>query len=192
MEADWAAEIGAGLAWIDGDWPGFVDLRAGGVGSLVEAVAQPALRNGLIALNGAGSPVFSVKCDVWNLERGEIDPLEFDCAASETEVGLASWIDVVARSAKLFGSFEGYEGWVRCATDRLRREKLGCGRMDLVIRAAVFGGRDGFGMTLYAAGCGVDAGAARAAWERILGAGVLATMETAPRNAAPGASSSIG
>ncbi len=188
MEADWAAEVGAGLPGIEADWGGFVDLRLSPerVGEIAEAVAEPVLREALLMLNGAGSGVFTVKCDVWELEREEIDPLEFDCAA-ECGAGWASWVDVVARSSEMFGSFDAHEGWVRRATDRLRVVGgLGCGRVDLVIRGARVRDGEGFGVTVYAAGCGVDTQAARGAWEGILRAGLLATMETVR------ASSSIG
>jgi hypothetical protein len=86
---------------------------------------------------------------------------------------------LMARSAELFGSFAEHEAWVRRAVAQLQAETLGCGRVDLVIRAARADGRDGFGLTLYAAGCGVDTGAARRAWEGILRAGVAATIENA-------------
>jgi hypothetical protein len=189
LEADWAAEVGAGLPGIEAEWSGFVDLRAGPerIGEIAESLEEPALREALLMLNGAGSPVYTVKCDVWELERSEIDPWEFDCG-SEGGAGWASWVDVVARSSEVFGSFDAHEGWVRRATDRLRKVTTRCGRVDLVIRRARVRDREGFGITVYAAGCGLDTQAARGTWEGILRAGALATMETVP----PGASSSIG
>ena len=183
MEADWSVEIGAGLPVIEADWAGFVDLRndLGAVDGIAEAAEEPAMRAALVELNRTGSLVFTSKCEVWELGRGEIDPLEFDCAAG-CGVGWASWVDVTARDTGLFGSFAEHEGWVRRIVARLQAERIGCGRVDVVVRPAVAGEREGFGITLYAAGCGVDAGAARGAWEVALGAAVLATMgEVAPR-----------
>jgi hypothetical protein len=191
MEADWAAEIGPGLDWIDADWAGFVDLRRRpeAITEIPETVESPVLKDVLAAVNGALSTVFSAKCDVWELRPGEIDPLEFDCGVEEAGLGMASWIDLIARSAELFGSFERHETWVRHATDQLRLVPVKCGRVDLVIRSAVVGGREGFGITLYAAGCGVDTGTARAAWEGILRAAVAITIGSARPSRA---SSSIG
>jgi hypothetical protein len=109
MEADWAAEIGPGLDWIEGDWGGFVDLRGtpAAIGEIPEAEESSVLRDVLVAVNGVSSTVFSVKCDVWELGGEEIDPLEFDCGGAEAGCGMASWIDLIARSVELFGSFEG-------------------------------------------------------------------------------------
>jgi hypothetical protein len=191
MEADWAAEIGPGLDWIEGDWGGFVDLRGtpAAIGEIPEAEESSVLRDVLVAVNGVSSTVFSVKCDVWELGGEEIDPLEFDCGGAEAGCGMASWIDLIARSVELFGSFEGHEAWVRRATEQLRRVAVGCGRVDLVLRSAIAGGREGFGVTLYVAGCGMNTGAARAAWEAILLAAAPITIGSATL---PRASSSIG
>jgi hypothetical protein len=182
VEADWSVEVGTGLPVIDADWPGFVDLRrdSHSVDSIPEAIAKPALREALVAFNGSSSPVFTCKCDVWVLEAEGIDPDEFGCTPpNASAAGRASWIDLVAYDPRLFASFEAHEAWVRRATAHLHAEAMPCGRVDLVVRAAVAGGSAGFGITLYAAGCGVDTQAASAAWEQVLGAVVAATMKSA-------------
>lgn len=190
MEADWSAEIGAGLPVIEADWLGLVDLRAAPdrVSEIPEAVAEPALRKALLLLNEPGSPVFTSKCAVWELAAAEIDPLEFGCRADEAAAGFASWIDVLARDAETFASFERHEAWVRRGVEWLRANAAGAGLVDLVVRAAVADGGEGFGITLYAAGCGLDARVAHGAWERVLRLAVTATM----REATLRASSSIG
>ncbi|MFZ0630534.1 MAG: hypothetical protein WAM56_04530 [Acidobacteriaceae bacterium] len=187
MEADWAVEVGGEASWIDVEWEGFVDLRRGGgaVDEIVEAREHPALRTALMKLNGPGSPLFTSKCDVWTLEEG-IDPLEFDCTAEEARTGLACYIDVIAREPGLFGSFAEHEAWARRASLALRGEPVRRARVDLVVRAAARGETEGLGVTLYAAGCGVDSSEAEAAWGEVLRAAVVATMKEAR------ASSSIG
>ncbi len=181
MEADWAAEIGAGLDWIDADWAGFVDLRLSParVTEIAETVEKPALREALVALNGASSKVFSVKCDVWELAAEEIDAREFEYSVDEPCVGVASYVDLLLRDQEMFKSFEDHEVWARRAAERLRLRSGSAGRVDLVIRAAVFRGQPGFGMTVYAAGCGVDSRGAHAAWEAILRAALAVTMREA-------------
>lgn len=188
MEADWAAEIGPGLPVIDAEWAGFVDLRVNPfrLDEIPEAVRFPVLRDALIDLNDPLSPLFTVKCDVWELGAEEIDADEFGGTAGRCGAGLASYVDVVLRDDSRFSAFAWQERWAQSAKDRLRVEPLSCGRVDLVVRAAAAAAREGFGITLYAAGCGVDGSAARVAWERVLRAAVAATMKEA------WASSSIG
>lgn len=182
MEADWEAEVGAGLPVIDADWAGYVDLRSdgGAIGSIAEAVADSALREVLCELNGPQSPMFTSKCDVWGLGAEEIDPAEFDCSVAEARVGRASYVDVIARDDEVFRAFEKHEAWVRRATEHLRMQLSSHGRVDLVVRAALAREREGFGITVYAAGCGVDTQSAQRAWEQILRAAVTITMSEAP------------
>lgn len=188
MEADWAVEVGGGAARIEADWAGLVNLRkdAALVDRIAEAGAHRPLRAALLEMNRADSPVFTSKCDVWELAAEAIDPREFECVPEEARAGLASYIDGIARGAEMFASFEAHEAWVRRVTLALRAAPMRRGRVDLVVRAARMNGADGFGVTIYAAGCGVDSPAAEAAWGEILRAAVMATMREAR------ASSSIG
>lgn len=181
MEADWSVEVGPQLAVIDAGWPGFVDLRGGrdGFKQISEAARHKALREALAALNAPESPLFTVKCDVWTLESGEIDPAEFDCAPEEAKAGMACYLDVLAREPGIFSAFARQEAWAQAVVVRLRECAIGGGRVDLVVRGAHAGGQDGFGITVYAAGCGRDSRAAQAAWEGILRAAVTATINEA-------------
>jgi hypothetical protein len=181
MEADWAAEIGQRLDRIDSGWQGFIDLRADpqAIREIAEAAPGSALENALATLNGPSSAVFTCKCDRWPVLPEDLDPYEMETSREHARSGVASWIDVVARNAELFASFGGHEAWARRTVLRLRAMPLANGRIDLVIRAAMSRENSGFGMTLYATGCGPDAGAAEAAWEAFLRAAVAVTMSEA-------------
>ena len=197
MEADWAAEIGPRLDRICTDWPGFIDLRAepGALGNIGEAGPGSALEEALAALNAAESPVLTCKCDRWAVPPEELDPYELEASRETAQAGAASYVDIVLRDGEVFASFDAHEAWARQAALRLRAMPLANGRVDLVIRAALGEESGGFGMTLYAIGCGADAGGAEAAWAAILRAAVAVTMSEARSLATLGtarASSSIG
>ena len=191
MEADWAAEIGPRLDRIDCNWQGFIDLRAdaAAVRSIPEAAPGSALQEALAALNVASSSVFTCKCDRWQVAADELDPYELGSSRETACVGVASYVDVVARDAELFASFAGHEAWARETVLRLRKLGISNGRADLVIRAALNDQGSGFGITLYATGCGPDVRAAEDAWTPILRALVAVTMGEAHTARA---SSSIG
>ena len=182
MEADWSVEIGVDSACIDGSWEGLIDLRRSpdAVGSVIEAAGHLALREALLALNGDESPVFTTKCDTWSLADNEIDPDEFDACKEDARVGFASYIDILERDLMRFASFEFQEQIAREVATGLRTIDLAHGRIDLVVRAAVFSGSEGYGLTIYAAGCGSNAAAALAAWQAVLQASVAATIAAAP------------
>jgi len=139
MEADWEVEIGGGAAVIEALWPGFVDLRnrPERVGEIAEAAAFPCLAKLLLALNSPESPVWTSKCDVWEAEPA----------------ARAAYIDMLPREGMVFGEWQHAEAFCREYVGRLEALALPeCGpdcRIDLVIRQAVAGGVDGFGITAY-------------------------------------------
>ena len=181
MEADWAVEVGPEFPLIDASWDGFVDLRSSSskVDSVVEATNHPALREALLALNSEGSQVFTSKCDAWALTADEIDADEFGAGANEPLAGFASYIDILERDNMRFASLAICEQQARALTVQIRPISLRCGRVDLVVRAAIANEQSGYGLTLYAAGCGADAAAAYACWKAVLGAAVAATISAA-------------
>ena len=92
--------------------------------------------------------------------------------------GFASYIDMLQ-------SRSGPPGFLRVPralgarlTDRSAKDFLPNGRVDLVIRPAGTDSFPGYGLTLYAAGCGADAPTAYSAWEAVLRAAVTATINS--------------
>ncbi len=178
MEADWSVEIGAGLPVIDVAWDGFLDLRSfpERIDGIEEARRHPALRGALLAFNSGDPTVFTTKCDCWKLEGAEIDPDEFAASRETASMGFASYIDVVDREPGRFASLALHEQRARAIASILHALNLRTGRVDLVVRAADLNERSGFGMTLYAAGCGANDAGAYAAWNAVLVSAVAATI----------------
>lgn len=178
MEADWSVEIGPGLSRVDASWDGFVDPRKApeAINFVAEARQHPALREALLALNGVTSSVFTAKCDAWALTDEEIDPDEFGAAHDAACAGFASYIDIVERDPARFASFEFHERRVRELTSKLRGFEMQQGRVDFVVRSAVLREQNGFGLTLYAAGCGATEADAYIAWQSVLASAVAATI----------------
>ena len=181
MEADWSVEIGPGLSCIEGSWADFVDLRTSphAIDALEEA-RHHALRTALVEFNANDSPVFTSKCDTWGLAGEEIDPDEFAASVDNARVGFASYLDVLQRDATQFSSFEFHERRGRYLVNHLRLLAVEHGRVDIVLRAAVTKEGSGYGLTLYAAGCGADEASAYTAWQTLLAAVVAATIAPAP------------
>jgi len=181
MEADWSAEIGPDLPRIDASWEAFTDLRTSPqtIDALVEPAQHPALRKALLALNAEHSHVFTTKCDIWTLSGEEIDPDEFEANPQDAKIGFASYIDILERDVSRFASFEFHEQRVREVTSYLRPLTLHHGRVDFVVRAVTGVEHSGYGLTLYAAGCGAGKAAAYAAWQAVLAAAVAATIAAA-------------
>ncbi|MBV8675232.1 MAG: hypothetical protein JOZ33_17545 [Acidobacteriaceae bacterium] len=194
MEADWDVEIGPDAPSIAVPWPGFVDLRncpSIAVPSIPETANHPALRDFLVQLNSAGSPVFTSKCDIWTLGQEEIDHDEFGARPENARFAIASYIDILLLAPEKFGSFRFHEAHVRRTTKVLRDIELANCRVDMVVRSATVQSTSGYGLTLYTAGCGADEAMACTSWEAVLQAALNATMNLA--HLLPlGASSSIG
>lgn len=167
MEADWEVEIGADAPVIDAEWPGLVDLRSNPkrVEEIQEARRFPALAETLIYLN-SGDPVplsaiWTSKCDLWTLE--DWDPYEMDAKPEESQFGLGCYIDLLHRDESCFGDLSCVETWVRGYVSHLRQTACCCCRADLVLRRAVNGTLEGFGITAYISACGRDNDAAEEA-----------------------------
>lgn len=181
MEADWAIEVGPDLPCIDASWEGFVDLQQfpTSIHFIQEAEQHPALKHALKALNTDGSSLYTVKCDAWTLTQAEIDPSEFDAEAHTSKHGFASYIDVLEHDAERFASFAWHEQRAQSIASQLKTYALHCGRIDLVVRQAIARQQAGYGITIYAAGCGATNPTACLAWQSMLEAAIAATIKAA-------------
>src|SRR5271163_3755257 len=132
MLSDWSVECASEdpvlvVPWAsaDGDAaPHFVDLRDNpyDLDQISEAEQYPPLMQALRALNVPRSPVFTAKCDAWELDPEEIGELleELDLPeltghsqdnpqGREIPAGFASYIDLVWRDRTIFASFHQSE-----------------------------------------------------------------------------------
>jgi len=161
MEADWEIEVGGSAPVIDANWSGLVDLRAepGKALDLMECRQLPALAGVLIKLNGAKSPVWTSKTDVF--EPDYVDPYEVD-AAGGCGFGLSCYIDMLAKGERWRDHGEVERDCAEIC-DRLHGIELRWCRVDLIIRRAYFfGSVEGFGTTAYLTGCGKELETAKA------------------------------
>ena len=190
MEADWSVEIGADLPVIAVPWEGFIDLRhAPSLASgLEEAATAPALARALVTLNAAISPVFTAKCDLWLLTPDDIDPLEFGASREQAQQGIACYVDVVARDARVFASFAAHEAWVRATIAELREIELPRAHVEYVVRASSVDDHEGFAVTLYTAACAVTEADVKSIFHDALETATAITIRQATKRA----SSSIG
>ncbi|HEY5056525.1 MAG TPA: hypothetical protein VII58_10210 [Acidobacteriaceae bacterium] len=141
MHTEWSAECGTNdpvlvVPWSDAsDGVAFVDLRddPGAIDTIPEAEANPPLMQALRALNAARSPVFTAKCDAWEMPEEERAQLRLELGfgidrndedtgvfageeAGAVAFGFASYIDCVCRDLALFASFPRHEHLVRGIT----------------------------------------------------------------------------
>jgi hypothetical protein len=139
MEADWEVEIGGGAPVIEAEWPGFVDLRGEPerVNEMEEVARFAPLGKLLKALNAPTSPLGTAKCDVWEAESGE----------------LCCYVDLLPVEGRVFSDWAEAENFCREVVVRLEaKPEVDSGseiRVDLVVRAAVAGQMEGFGVTAY-------------------------------------------
>jgi hypothetical protein len=186
MEADWEIEIGPSAPVLEGRWDGFVDLREhpGGASNQVRTLIRkrvqhlpeveqfPAMAEALVRLNGFPSPVWTSKCDVWQLPGTiDLDPDEMNAQPEETASAWACYIDLLPTSDQQWG--HRWEGsprvptmamqWCKAICARLRSMPLRCCRADLVIRlASIAPEQMDIGVTAYVTACGSTSDHAKA------------------------------
>ena len=162
----WASTDGA-LRW--------VDLRADldALDEIAEADEHPPLLAALRSLNAARSPVFTAKCDVWMMDAEELEAtrndllLEPDVAGA----GMACYIDLLWRERAVFAS-QHRTAQALHRMDRLANElPHSLAKLEAVLRPAVVdveSGSEGFALTLYVKGVGVDDVEAGERWSAAL------------------------
>ena len=160
MEADWEVEIGPGAPVIDAHWPGFVDLRQTPefAQQLPEVASLRGLDDVLVRLNGAHSPVWTAKCDVWPLNGGEFDADEMGAPSESAAFGQGCYIDLLPRNDQLWSVPATAISWCKDMCSLLRAVPLSCCRVDLIVRSAVISpDHTNIGITAYLTSCGPTA-----------------------------------
>jgi hypothetical protein len=182
MRADWEFEIGPDAPVIDAAWPGLVDLRRDPdhICEIGEFALVPALAPALLRLNGASSPVWTSKCDVWTPES--FDPDELDAPAGQTACAIACYIDLLPVVPDAWSTVAQVEAFCRSLCARLGSVPARCCRADLVVRRAVLAAEaESLGITAYLAGCGATSGQAASAISAALSALADSLCPMSPR-----------
>jgi hypothetical protein len=193
MDADWEVEIGGGAPVIDALWPGFVDLRRTPerIGELEEATAFPALARLLLALNANGTPVWTAKCDLWEPGAGELTGTEPAGPVPGGVTGgdgaaLACYVDLLPLEGRVFARWQQADLFCREWADRLEPAPAAQCRVDLVVRQAIAGATEGFGITAYLGAWGRD----RFEAAKALAAAMTAFADAIPAAAPPATAAS--
>jgi hypothetical protein len=181
MLAEWDVECAAEdpvlvVPWNDPDGRcAFVDLRANpyAFDHIPEAEQYPPLMQALRALNATRSPVFTAKCDVWQLDAGDraslLENLDIDRADAST--GVASYIDIVARDRSRFTSFHQQEQLLRRLARLAGALDQTSALLECVLRPALvdFGTpQQGYAISLYVKAVGIDVASAMQEWASTL------------------------
>jgi len=154
---------------IEARWAGFVDLRRQPerIKEIQETAAFPPLAALLEALNGAHSPLWTAKCDLWEPEAKELAGPKPESPADGPEAGmhtaLACYVDLLPLAGEVFAQTKQAEGFCREWVARLAPVPLADCRVDMVIRQALVGEAEGLGVTAYLSATGSDPAAAREA-----------------------------
>lgn len=182
MLSEWSAECGEHdpvlvVPWASPDgrlrW---VDLRddPDALDNIAEADEYPALLAALRALNGPRSPIFTAKCDAWSMDESELVAVRMDLLL-EDEVagaGMTSYIDLLWRERAVFTSRPRVEGVLYRLDRALGDLPFTLAVVENVLRPAVveLNGTvaEGYAVTLYVKGVGVDEAEAVQRWDEAL------------------------
>ena len=189
MFADWTVECGADdpvlvVPWSasaeDGVSPTlgeFIDLRENpyDLDRIPEAERHPALLQALRALNANRSPVFTAKCDAWEMDSEEIEALHVDLLLDVADLahGFCSYLDVLWRERALFVSLHQHEQLLHRLIRHVEPLDLPYAALECTLRPALVdlaGPQEGFALTLYVKALGPDAADAYRSWGEALSA----------------------
>ena len=153
----------------------WVDLRSDpdALDDISEADEHPALLAALRALNAVRSPVFTAKCDVWPMDGEELDAVRDDLLLEPevAQAGVSCYIDLLWRDRSVFAS-QHRTAQVLHRMDRLASElPHSLAKVEAILRPAVVDldmVSEGFAITLYVKGVGVDATEAGQRWAAAL------------------------
>ena len=181
MLTDWSAQCSSEdpvlvVPWADpAGNAAFVDLRANpyDFDAIPEAMQYPALLQALRALNAFRSPVFTAKCDVWQLTAEELVAvqLELGAEADEARTGLASYIDLICRDRGTFTSAAQQQQLIARLLRQAAALEQPAALLECVLRPALVDmgtPQEGYAITLYVKAVGSDRDAATEAWRGAL------------------------
>lgn len=182
MMSEWSAECGEDDPVVVVPWASpdgalrWVDLRddPDALDNIAEADEFPALLSALRALNGTRSPVFTSKCDAWAMDGDELAATRLDLLLEEevAAAGFTSYIDLLPRDRAVLVSRPRVEGLLYRLDRALRDQPFSLATVQSVLRPAVVEVdgtvAEGYAVTLYVKGVGVDEAEAQGRWAEAL------------------------
>jgi hypothetical protein len=149
----------------------FIDLRENpyDLDWIEEATQYPPLLHALRALNAPRSPIFTAKCDVWQMTDDDLDSLrmELDLIREDSPIGIASYVDLIWRERSVFVSFHQHEQLMHRIARLADPLDHHYAMLECVLRPALVdltGPQEGFAISLYIKAAGHDHEAAEENW----------------------------
>lgn len=181
MLMEWSSETAADDPVLVVPWQSpdgalrWVDLRSDpdALDEIAEADEHPPLLAALRSLNAARSPVFTAKCDVWPMEEEELAATRNDLLL-EPEVataGMACYIDLLWRDRGVFVSRHRTEQALYRLDRMVAELPHTLAKVEGIVRAAVLDldtVSEGYAISLYVKGVGVDETEASQRWSAAL------------------------
>jgi hypothetical protein len=174
MQADYAVELGRDDAALEIPWRSedggvcYYELKSHPqlVAQIPEAAALPELGAFLTRINAAGFPLQTAKCDAWYTRELSEEEEIFGATGK-----FVSYVDLVFADDEPRLGFEKHEALAKTLCDLLKRAPEMAAAVNLVIRRCYFHAdgnpdesADGFAITVYVSGFGVDEDEARKRW----------------------------